>query len=125
MSKAKDIKKIMKEKGTLGIAELFTVFKNIHWNKEEFEDLFATTNKLMEDIPTDIPIQELSLTLIEESPVICYRKRIHEEYRKNKEVIYKVEKKAHHSIFSVAIMPFALIAVYTVGAIAELIYGGF
>jgi len=120
MSKAKDIKNVINRKGTLGVAELFTVFKNLRWNNDEFENLFATTTKLMEEVPTDLPIRELSNKLVKESPVISYNKRIHTLYKKNPKLTYKVEKKK--SRYSTIILPFAFATMYIMGSLAELVF---
>jgi len=120
MSKAEDIKSIIDRKGTLGVAELFTAFKNLRWNNDEFENLFATTTELMEKVPTDLPIKELSNKLNKKSPVISYNKRIHTVYKKNSKLTYKVEKKKFR--YSTIILPFVFATVYIMGSLTELVF---
>eukprot|EP00826_Nyctotherus_ovalis_P003951 TRINITY_DN1081_c0_g3_i2.p3 TRINITY_DN1081_c0_g3~~TRINITY_DN1081_c0_g3_i2.p3 ORF type:complete len:109 (-),score=19.44 TRINITY_DN1081_c0_g3_i2:99-425(-) len=105
------------------MAELFTVFKKMYWKNEELEELLAATTKLMGKVPIDIPVRKLVHTLIAESPVVCYKKRIHEVYKGNEKVVYKIEReKVKHSVLSVAITPLLFVAVFTIGAVVELLY---
>ena len=107
------------------MAELYYTFQRLSWNSEEFERLLHNTTILMEEtVSTDILVRELFNKLPNDSPISNYQMRIYRTYKNNKEIIYKPEadgKKKRLSLFTISMLPFALIAAYSVGFALELI----